>query len=103
MPEPGQCAEIVRIRPKEGAEEQLLAMRDELVQSYRDTTPAFVHATLVRPEEGGTWVDLWFWTDKASAEDALAHPERTPRFVDWGGLVEMVQFEWAEVVTDHAA
>lgn len=101
MPQAGQCAEIVRVRPKPGAEQRLLELRDELVQSYRDTSPAFVHATLLRPEEGGTWVDVWIWTDKAGAEAALARP--TAPFQEWGELVEMVQFEWADVLGDHAA
>lgn len=102
MPAAGQCAEIVRIRPKEGAEGRLLEMRDALVKSYRDTSPSFVHATLIRPEDGGTWVDVWFWTDKAGAEEALANPDRTPLFKEWGALVEMVQFEWAEVLSDRS-
>ena len=47
-------------------------LRDELVQSYRDHFPAFVSCRLLRPEEGGTWVDLWYWTSKEGAEHALA-------------------------------
>jgi hypothetical protein len=93
--------EIVRIRPKPGSEAQLLAMRDELVQSYRDNHPGFVSCRLLRPEEGGTWVDLWYWRTKADAETALADPSKTPLFEKWGSLVEMEQFEWAEVLSDH--
>jgi quinol monooxygenase YgiN len=103
MPAAGQCAEIVRVRPKPGAEARLLEIRDDLVQSYRDQAGGFIEATLLRPEEGGTWVDLWFWTDKASAEAALADAESYPLFGEWGSLVEIEQFEWAEVATDHAA
>jgi hypothetical protein len=95
-------AEIVRVRPKDAAAEaRLLEIRDEMVQSYRDNWPAFVSCRLLRPEEGGTWVDLWYWTSKAGAEAALADSSRTPLFEEWGSLVEMVQFEWAEVLTDH--
>jgi hypothetical protein len=96
-------AEIVRVRPKEGAEERLLEIRDEMVQAYIDQFPAFVSARLLRPEEGGTWVDLWYWTSKAGAEDALARTSEVPLFEEWGTLVEMVEFEWAEVVSDRAA
>jgi hypothetical protein len=31
----------------------------------------------------------------------LASTDRTPLFQEWTTLVDMVQFEWAEVVTDH--
>jgi Antibiotic biosynthesis monooxygenase len=94
-------AEIVRIRPKAGAEPRLLEIRDDLVQSYRDTFPGFVSARLLRPEEGGTWVDLWYWKGKGDAEEALADTSRTPLFEEWGTLVDVEQFEWAEVLTDH--
>jgi len=94
-------AEIVRIRPKPGNEEELLGMRDELVQSFRDVWPGFVSCRLLKPEEDGTWVDLWFWRTKADAEEALANTDRTPLFADWGERVEMVQFEWASVLSDH--
>lgn len=96
-------AEIVRIRPKDAAaEDRLLEIRDEMVQSYRDAFPdAFLSARLLRPEEGGTWVDLWYWRSKEAAEEALANPDRTPLFMEWGELVELVQFEWAAVLTDH--
>ena len=96
-------AEIVRIRPKDpAAEARLLEIRDGMVQSYRESFPdTFISARLLKPEEGGTWVDLWFWRTKADAEAALAQPEKTPLFVEWGQLVDMVQFEWAAVVTDH--
>jgi len=95
-------AEIVRIRPKsDAAEERLLAMRDALVQSFRDTYPGLVSCRLLRPEEGGTWVDLWYWRSKADAEEALANPGRTPLFKEWGEMVEIVQFEWAAVLADH--
>lgn len=96
-------AEIVRIRPKDAAAEaRLLEIRDDLVQSYRDTFPdAFVSCRLLQPEEGGTWVDLWYWRSKESAEHALANTHLTPLFEEWGSLVEMVSFEWAAVVTDH--
>jgi hypothetical protein len=101
MPSAGSCAEIVRIRPKEGAETKLLEIRDALVQSFRDIYPGFVGCTLVRPEEGGTWVDLWYWETRAIAEEALAKAgERNPLFVEWSELVEMVEFEWAEVLSE---
>jgi quinol monooxygenase YgiN len=93
-------AEIVRIRPKPGNEERLLAMRDELVQSYRDNWPGFVSCRLLRPEEGGTWVDLWYWKSKPDAEAALADSSKTPLFDEWVQLVDMVQFEWAEILSD---
>jgi hypothetical protein len=94
-------AEIVRIRPKPGTEQRLLEMRDPLVQSYRDNFPGFVSCRLLRPEEGDTWVDLWYWKRKSDAEEALADTSKTPLFEEWGKLVDMVQFEWAEVLADH--
>jgi len=99
MPEPGQCVEVVRIRPKEGSEPRLLELRDELVQSYRDASPAFVRASLLRLEDSDVWVDLWYWTDRAGAEAGLANP--TPQFVEWGGLVDLLSLEWSEVIADH--
>jgi hypothetical protein len=103
MPVDNIYAEIVRVRPNEGAEERLLEMRDEMVQAYIDNFPAFISARLLQPEEGGTWVDLWFWTSKEGAEDALARTDEVPLFQEWGTLVEMVQFEWAGILSDHAA
>jgi len=96
-------AEIVRIRPKDAAAEaRLLEIRDEMVQSYREAWPdGFVSARLLQPEDGDTWLDLWYWRTKAAAEEALSKPETTPLFIEWGELVEMVQFEWAAVLTDH--
>jgi hypothetical protein len=95
-------AEIVRVRPVDAAAaERLLAIRDGLVASYREQFPDFVSARLLRPEEGDTWIDLWFWRTKAAAEHALSHPELTPLFLEWQTLVEPVQFEWAEVLADH--
>ena len=93
-------AEIVRIRPKPGAEPRLLEIRDGLVQFYRDKFPGFVGCRLLRPEEGGTWVDLWYWKTKAAAEEALADTSNA-LFAEWGTLVDVEQFEWAEVLTDH--
>ncbi|HTX07327.1 MAG TPA: hypothetical protein VME22_01885 [Solirubrobacteraceae bacterium] len=93
-------AEIVRIRPKPDAEPRLLEMRDDLVQFYRDNFPAFVSCRLLRPEEGGTWVDLWYWKSKADAEAALADTSNA-LFQEWGTLVDVEQFEWAEVLSDH--
>lgn len=98
----GQCAEIVRVRPKSGAEPRLLELRDALVDSYRQrASSGFVNATLIRPEDGDTWVDIWVWTDRTSAEASLADP--SPEFVEWAGLVEIVQFEWADILADQAA
>jgi antibiotic biosynthesis monooxygenase (ABM) superfamily enzyme len=94
-------AEIVRIRPKPGTEARLLEIRDDLVRSYRDNFPGFVSARLLAPEEGGTWVDLWYWKRKADAEEALADTSKTPLFEEWGTMVDVEQFEWAEVLTDH--
>jgi hypothetical protein len=94
-------AEIVRVRPKPGAEPRLLEMRDEMVSWYRDKFPGFVSARLLRPEEGGTWVDLWYWKSKGDAEAALADTSNA-LFQEWGTLVDMVQFEWAEVLTDQS-
>jgi hypothetical protein len=95
-------AEIVRIRPKDAAAEtRLLEIRDDMVQSYRQHFPAFVSCRMLRPEEDGTWVDLWYWTSKEGAEHALANTQLTPLFEEWGQLVEMVSFEWAAVLTDH--
>jgi antibiotic biosynthesis monooxygenase len=97
----GLCAEIVRVRPKEGAVERLLEIRDEMVQSYRDNFPAFVSCRLLSPADSEEWVDLWFWKTQEDAEHALANTQLTPLFEEWGTLVEMVRFEWAEVLTDH--
>jgi hypothetical protein len=96
-------AEIVRIKPKDAAAEaRLLAIRDDMVQSYREQFPDdFVSCRLLRPEEGGTWVDLWYWRTKAGAERALANTQATPLFEEWLTLVEPVAFEWAAVLTDH--
>ena len=46
-------------------------------------------------------MDLWLWTSKAAAEEALADTSKTPLFEEWGSLVEMVKFEWAAVIADH--
>lgn len=102
MPDQNLAAEIVRIRPKDDASAQrALEIRDDMVQSYRDQFPGFVSCRLLRSEDSGEWLDLWYWKTKADAEDALAHTDRTPLFEEWGTLVDMVQFEWAEVLTDH--
>ena len=96
------CAEIIRIRPKDAdSEARALAIRDEMVQSYRDQFPGFVSCRLMRTEESGEWVDLWYWRAKGNAEEALADTDRTPLFQEWTTLVDMISFEWAEVVTDH--
>jgi hypothetical protein len=76
-------------------------MRDDLVKSYRDNFPGFVSCRLLRPEDGDTWVDLWYWKRKSDAEGALADTSKTPLFEEWGKLVDMVQFEWAGVLADH--
>ena len=95
-------AEIVRIRPKDNASEQrALEIRDDMVQSYRDQFPGFVSCRLLRTEDSNEWVDLWYWKTKGDAEEALANTDRTPLFQEWATLVDMVSFEWAEVVTDH--
>ena len=93
-------AEIVRVRPKPGKAQRLLEIRDELVRSYREAWPGFVSCRLLGPEDGDTWVDLWYWRSKADAETALASPDRTPLFIEWGESVDIVQFEWAGVLSD---
>ena len=102
MPEQSLTAEVVRIRPKDaGSERRALEIRDEMVKSYRDEWPGFVSCRLLRSEASGDWVDLWYWRSKGDAEEALANTDRNPLFQEWTTLVEMIQFEWAEVVSDH--
>lgn len=95
------AAEIVRIRPKSAAAAQrALEIRDDMVQSYRDKFPGFVSCRMLLTEESGEWVDLWYWTSKEEAEEALASRE-LPLFDEWVTLVDRISFEWAELVTDH--
>src|SRR5215469_8049444 len=102
MPAESLAAEIVRIKPKDAAAAQrALEIRDDMVQSYRDQFPGFVSCRLLHTEDSDEWVDLWYWRTKGDAEEALASTDRTPLFQEWTTLVDMVQFEWAEVVTDH--
>ncbi len=102
MPDHKLAAEIVRIRPKNAAcEQRALEIRDEMVQSYRDQFAGFVSCRLLHTEDSGEWVDLWYWKTKGDAEEALANADRTPLFQEWTTLVDMVSFEWAEVLADH--
>ena len=92
-------AEIVRLRPhSEDAKVKLLAIRDDLVASYRREFSAFVSCQLLRVSDTEEWLDLWFWESREAAEEALAQPEKTPLFAIWQDQVELVRFEWSEVL-----
>jgi hypothetical protein len=92
--------EIMRVRPRLGAEARLLELRDDVVKSYRDR-PGFVSCRLLRPEDEGPWVDLWFWRSRAEAEQAGVGNAETLPVREWHELTTVEHYEWAEVLADH--
>lgn len=96
-------AEVCRIRPREGAAAQLLALRDAVIEEWRQATPAFVRAELLRPEADDTWIDIYWFTSKQAAKDAFARADTMKAFQEWDKLVEFVGLEWTQVVASHSA
>jgi quinol monooxygenase YgiN len=92
----GLCIEMVKIKPKEGAAERMMELRQSLVDYYSQYD-GFVSLTLIAAEDGKTWYDIGAWESKAHAEKALA--DKTPEFEEWSELAPLDSFEWAEVIS----
>ncbi len=88
-----EAIEIVRIRPKDGAIPRLRAIRAAMVGEHVERYGDRVRAELFECEDG-TWVDVWRWSTRALAEEALGG-EPLPAFAEWLSLVEPVAFDWA--------
>jgi len=89
-----EAVEVVRIRPQDGAQERLRAIREQLVAEYERHWPGQFRTRLLELEDG-TWLDLWAWSSRELAERALAEEEKTPTFGEWRTLVEPLGFDWA--------
>lgn len=89
------CVEVVRVRPKPGAEERLLELRPAILKEINDHYPRGATAQLLKLEDG-TWLDLYSWTAREDAEDALTDPSRFTAFSEWLTLTELVSFEWSQ-------
>ena len=89
--------EVVVIRPKPGAETELLAIRVQLLEEYRAAFGDRFDAVLSE-ETPGRWVDVWSWVSRADAEHALSHRELIPSFSRWEELVELESLTWATVI-----
>jgi hypothetical protein len=71
-----------------------MEIRPQIITHYTDKYGDGVHAQLFACEDG-TWVDVWSWASRATAEEELAQVASVPVFAEWMSLVEPVGFEWA--------
>lgn len=75
----------------------LLAGRDAAVNAMRRAFPGLVDAHLGRLDER-TWIDVWLWTDMASAKAAADGAFGVPEAAAWfRHIAEVISMEHAEV------
>jgi quinol monooxygenase YgiN len=96
----GACTVIAHVRPKPDAEEKLLAIREQMIQEFREGFAGFVSATLARVDGSDEWRDIVVFTDRASAD--AAHVE-TPAYKQWAAHVDLVSYEILDHITEHDA
>ncbi len=93
MPE---AVEVVRVKPKPGAEQRLSELRPAIEASMARDFPGRVSSELVVLDDG-TWCDIWRWTDRTDADQAAATAaERYPEFLEWLELVDEISLDWGE-------
>lgn len=90
------CTEIVHIKPKPNSAARLKELRPTILAEYKERYPN-VTAALYEVDDG-TWVDIWTWTDRAEADEALADATISPAFGEWLTLVELISLKWAEPI-----
>lgn len=89
--------EIVHIRPKPESINRLKEIRPAIIKSYQARYPN-VKAELYEVDDG-TWVDIWTWSSRAEADEALADTSISPEFGEWQTHVELLSLKWAKLVT----
>ena len=97
MSEAHRDLEVVRVAPKEGAREELLAIRSKLIAEYRAELGDRFTATLSEAEDG-EWLDVWTWVDRADAERLLENRDPIPSFAEWESRVELRSLTWAKIL-----
>jgi heme-degrading monooxygenase HmoA len=95
-----KCVEIVRIRPKAGEEEELLAARPQMLADLSERHPGLQRTTLVRADDG-ILVDVLEWESRDQAQAALADGENIPGFGAWMAHIdEITSFDMTDVIGD---
>ncbi|VVN46089.1 hypothetical protein PS673_05760 [Pseudomonas fluorescens] len=85
---------VARIKPKEGAKEKLLALRERLVEEFKQTYPQFVSASLYGVEENDEWRDVVVFSEMPP----LDPPTNAPVYEEWSALVDGTGFELLEPI-----
>ena len=94
---PLKWIEIARLRPHEGALEELMHLRPLVLQEFSANAGTQFTSTLSLSDDG-TIIDIWAWADREAAELAAADPATSPSFQKWNTLVELVSLEWSRVL-----
>ena len=81
--------EVVRSRVRAGCEQEMLALRPEMVAAVRKRFPDLLEARLVRMDDG-TWLDIVRWRSREAAEQAAAAFAEVPEARQMAALVEEV-------------
>ena len=85
--------EIVRSRIREGAEEEMLALRPRMIDAVRRRFPDLQDAHLIQLDDG-SWLDVVRWGSRESAEKASATMQEIPEAAAMMGMIEeVVSFE----------
>ena len=93
-----ECLEIIRYRPKAGAEDALLEERDKMLADIRARHSGLLRAEMSKLDDN-TYIDVLRWESKDHADTANADHENIPGFVSWVQNVdEIVAFEATEVI-----
>ena len=81
--------EVVRIRPKEGKREEIIALRPRFCSEFREKTAGFLSNSFHEMEDG-TFLDIVFWRDAAALEVV---DENHPMLVEWYDKVDIITME----------
>ncbi|WP_181183468.1 MULTISPECIES: hypothetical protein [unclassified Mesorhizobium] len=81
--------EVVRIRPKEGLRDQIVALRPRFCREFREQAPGFVSNTFHELADG-TFLDVVLWVDSAALE---AVDETHPLLEEWYDKVDILWME----------
>lgn len=88
------ATEFVHLKPKPGAEAELMELRPKVISEHLARYPA-ITAELYELEDG-TWMDVWVWPNREQAEEALADETLSPAFNKWQTLVDLYSIKWGE-------
>lgn len=84
--------EFVKYRT-ETSEKEFLALRSAAITAVKAAHPALLSVPVLSQQADGSWVDVWIYETKASAEAANEGAGDIPEFVAFASSVDGVEIE----------